>query len=340
MKFGAGLPTGMEGLINPVPFFAPDHFVEMAITAEELGYDSVWGNDHYAPQHYVASTMSTPPNFYEPLTILSAIASATRRIELGTAVLVLPMRDVVTVAKQAMTLDQISHGRLLLGVGIGAYREEYEAARPDRFGKDRGQILVEGLEMLRRLSMEDSVTYQGRWYAANGLRMYPKPVNPPLRVLVGGHHQRAIDRAIRYGEGWIPGWRPFDELQQWIALLRDRAAQAGREPSSLIVAPQLACLVGRTSESARRRYRDSGMVKHRESLAYTGRDPGLALDNNLVGSPEEILEKVVFLHDSGADHLACLTFCVNSVGEYQEQLQWFAEDVIGPYRRDHDKRRT
>jgi probable F420-dependent oxidoreductase len=329
MKFGAGLPTGMEGIIYPVPFFDPDEFVAMAVLAEELGYDSVWGNDHYAPQQYVST--DAPPNFYEPLTILSAVAAATSTIELGTAVLVLPMRDVVTVAKQAMTLDQISRGRLLLGVGIGAYREEYEAARPDRFGANRGEILVEGLDLLRRLSTEDEVTHHDRWFATNALRMYPKAVHRPLRVLVGGHNQRAIDRAVRYGAGWIPGWRPFDELTEWIALLRERAADAGRDPASLIVAPQLSCLVGRTSQDARERYSQSGMVAHRKSLAYTGRDPRLAMDNNLVGSPQEVLDKVALLGDSGADHLACITFCVQSVAEYKEQLQWFAEEIIRPY---------
>lgn len=330
MKFGAGLPTGMEGLIYPIPFFKPEDFVAMAVLAEDLGYDSVWGNDHYAPQHYVAS--DAPPNFYEPLTVLAAIASATSRVELGTAVLVLPMRDAVTVAKQAMTLDQLSGGRLLLGVGIGAYREEYEAARPDRFGTNRGEILVDGLELLRRLSSEDEVSHDSRWFPTRSLRMYPKGVDRPLRVLVGGHHLRAIDRAVRYGAGWIPGWRPFDELTEWIAILRDRAARAGRDPASLIVAPQLSCLVGRTSQQARERYRRSGMVAHRESLAYTGRDPRLAMDNNLVGSPQEVLDKVMLLGESGADHLACITFCVQSVAEYEDQLRWFAEEVIEPYR--------
>lgn len=334
MKFGAGLPTGMEGLINPAPFFDAADFVDTAVLAEGLGYDSVWGNDHYAPQGYVSKTVA--PNFYEPLIVLAAAAAATSHIELGTAVLVLPMRDIVTVAKQAMTLDRISDGRLLLGVGIGAYREEYEAARPDRFGSNRGDILVEGIELLQRLSTEDTVTFHGRWCAVEGLRMYPKPKDPPLRVLVGGHSQRAIDRAVRHGRGWIPGWRPLEELRSWIGVLRADAEAAGRDPASLIVAPQLSVLLDRTTDRAQQRYRQSGTVAHLESLAYTGRDPALAMENNLVGSAEQILERVAFLHHSGADHLACLTFCVESVSEYTEQLHWFAEAVITPYRQEFD----
>lgn len=335
MKFGAGLPTGMEGLINPVPFFRPEHFVEMAVLAEDLGYDSVWGNDHYATQEYVRDTYEQAPSFYEVLTVLTAVATATRRLQLGTAVLVLPMREPVTLAKQVATLDQLSGGRLLLGVGIGAYREEYAAARPDVFGKNRGEILEEGLTVLGRLYSEHSVTHTGKHYQVEGLEAYPKPAQSPFPILIGGHNKRAIDRAVAFGQGWIPGWRPFEELREWIGILRERAAAAGRDPGSLIVAPQLSCLLGRTQEEAEQRYQRSGMVQHRISLRYTGRDPMLAQEHNLVGSPERVLEKVQFLHDAGADHLACITFCVNSVDEYREQLQMFAEEVITPYRKSN-----
>ena len=334
MKFGPGLPTGMEGLINPIPFFRPRDFVLAAQVAERLGYDSIWGNDHYAPAQYVRDTYKQTPNFYEVLTVLTAAATATSRLEVGTAVLVLPMRDAVLVAKQAATLDQLSGGRLLLGVGIGAYREEYAAARPDRFGKDRGKILEEGLHLLQLLDGDDPVTFEGRYYAANDLDVQPKAHRRPFRVLVGGHQQRAIDRAVQYGQGWIPGWRPFDELREWIGILRDKAAAAGRDPASMIAAPQFSCLIGRTQEEAERNYMNSGMVQHRISLSKTGRDPALALDNNLVGSPEVVLEKLAVLHQAGADHLPCMTFCVNTVSEYFEQMHMFAELVMEPYRRE------
>ena len=332
MKFGIGLPTGMEGLINPIPFFRPGDFLAMARLAEDLGYDSVWGNDHYAPQDYVQQAYGRAPNFYEVLTVLSAVAAVTTRVELGTAVLVLPMRQPMVVAKQAATLDQLSGGRLLLGVGIGAYREEYAAARPDLSGKNRGALLEDGIELLKLLSVEPSVTYRGRFYATESFEMYPKPVRVPLRVLVGGHQQAALDRAVLHGQGWIPGWRPFGELEEWIRLLRHKAETAGRDPSSLIVAPQFSCLVAPTYEEATRRYRASGMVQHRKSLAYTGRDPQLAMDNNLIGSPAVVLEKLDRLASFGVDHLACITFCVESRQEYEDQVRFFAETIMDPFR--------
>ena len=335
MKFGFQLPTGMEGLIVPTPFFQPKDFLSAARTGEQLGYDSVWGNDHYAAQNYVREKYGASPNFFEVMTILAAVASVTQRIQLGTSVLVLPMRDVVLAARQIATLDQLSSGRLLVGVGIGAYKEEYEAARPELAHKNRGDMLEEGLALLNRLLMEDEVTFRGKYYHVEDLSLHPKPVQAPFPLLVGGHQKFGIDRAVRYGQGWIPGWRPFNELRDWIALLREKAAAAGRDPQKMIVAPQFSCLVAKTKEEAAQRYQQSGMVSHRVSLAYTGRDPALALENNLIGSPESILDQLERLSDYGVDHLSALSFCVNSVGEFDEQLHFFAEEVMQPYRRAH-----
>lgn len=335
MKFGIALPTGMEGLIHPIPFFSPQDFIFTAQIAERLGYDSIWGNDHYAPQEYVKQRYPDPPSFYEVLTVLSAAAAVTSRIELGTAVLVLPMREPVVVAKQVATLDKLSGGRVLLGVGIGAYREEFKAARPDVFGKNRGAIFEEELELLNLLFAQDSVSYAGHFFQTHELSLNPKPLRNPFPLLVGGHQLQGITRAVTFGQGWIPGWRPFEELKEWIGILRRKTEEAGRDPASMIVAPQLSCLLGKTQEEAEQRYMNSGMVQHRRSLAYTGRDPMLAMENNLVGTPESVLAKVDYLERIGADHLACITFCVESVSAYFEQVHWFQEEVMKPYRLSH-----
>ncbi len=339
MKFGFQLPTGMEGLIVPTPFFRPQDFIEVAQTGERLGYDSLWGNDHYATQNYVREKWGVSPNFYEVLVVLAAAAAATRTIQLGTSVLVLPMRDVVLLARQAATLDQLSQGRLLLGVGIGAYKEEYQAAKPGWANKNRGDILEEGLFLLTQLFSGEEVSFSGKYYQVNSLALNPRPLQSPFPILVGGHQKFGIDRAIRYGQGWIPGWRPFDELHEWIDLLREKAALAGRDPASLVVAPQFSCLVGRSQEEALRKYEQTGMVKHRLSLAYTGRDPALATENNLIGCPESILEKIERLESYGVNHLSAISFCVQSVDEFKEQVHFFAEEVMLPYRRSHEKSR-
>jgi len=245
------------------------------------------------------------------------------------------MREIVTTAKQIATLDQLSEGRLMVGVGVGAYREEFAAARPELVGRNRGAMLEEGLELLHRLFSGNAVTHRGEHYHVEAIDLMPKPRQEPFPILVGGHQEKGIARAIRFGQGWLPGWRPFLELREWIGRLRDAAAEAGRDPQSLIVAPQLSCVVGRTQEEAEQRYAESAMVQHRVSLAYTGRDPSLAMRNNLVGSPDVILEKLEQLHSFGVDHLAATTFCVNSPAEMTEQVQFFAESVLAPYRQTH-----
>ncbi len=330
MKFSVCLPTCYEGLAYPVGMLRdPKHdFVRLARGAEAWGYDSVWGNDHLTTQRYVAEKFADPPNFYEVLVTLTWVAAATERVRLGTAVLVPPTRDPVIVAKQAATLDVLSSGRCILGLGIGAYREEFEAVRAGLRGKSRGAMLEEAISALRMLLEERRATFHGRYYHFEAVEAFPKPLQRPFPLYIGGHQQAAIDRAVRWGQGWLPGWRPFGELREWIAYLREQAAAAGRDPRSIEVAPQFSVTIGRTHEEAVRRYQASGMVQHRKSLAYTGRDPALALHNNLIGSAETILEKVAWLAEAGVDHCCALTFPTDTVEEMLEQWQMFGEEVV------------
>lgn len=332
MRFGVQLPTGQEGLINPVPFVRPADFERLARLARDLGYDSLWGNDHLTTQHYVREKWKAAPNYYEVLTTLSVVAASTGSMRLGTSVVVIPMRDIVILAKQLATLDQLTGGRVILGTGIGAYREEFDAVRPEWKGKNRGRIMEEGIDALRRLFAAPSATLHGRYYRFEGVELFPKPVQDPLPIYVGGHTLDAIRRAARTGQGWLPGWRPFEELRDWIQILRREVAAAGRPRDAVEVAPQLAVYIARTHEEAVRRYQASGMVAHRRSLAYTGRDPALAMDNNFVGSGPSILEKVERLRSYGVDHCAAMTFPAATVDEMVEQVQMFAEDVMRPFR--------
>jgi probable F420-dependent oxidoreductase len=241
------------------------------------------------------------PNFYELLTVLSFCAAATTTLKVVTAVAVLPMRDPFWLAKQAATIDQMSGGRLILGVGIGAYREEFAAWAP-RLKKDarRGDMLDEGLALMRGLFEESRVTHAGKYYACRDIEMFPKPKQKPFALWVGGHNMENVDRAARVGTGWLPGWRPWPELAERIKLLKDRAAELGRDPSEIEVAPQFSVTIAKTAEEAERRYMASGLVAHRKSLAYTGRDLSQQVVANLVGSPDMIREKVAGLAAIGS----------------------------------------
>ncbi len=330
MKFSVCLSTGFEGVMYPVPFAGPEDFVAQAKLCERLGYDSVWGNDHITTQDYVKDLFpGKPPNFYEPLITLAAIAGATTKIKLGTALLVLPMREPVYLAKQALTLDQMSNGRFILGVGLGAYREEFTAWGGHRIrGARRGDLMDEGLEALRLLLNEAEASMAGKYVGFERVQMFPKARRQPFPLYVGGHNVEAVERAARVGQGWLPGWRPWNELAERIVLLKRRAAEQGRDPAQVEVAPQFSVTVGKTPEAAEKRYMASGLVAHRQSLAYTGRDLSQQVTANLVGSPELLREKVGKLAAIGVDHCCALMFPANTVQEMNDQVQWFAEDVI------------
>ena len=332
MRFSIQLPTCTEGLVNPVEFVKPEEFITLAKDAERLGYDGVFGNDHVTPAPYVREKFSEPPNFYEVLMTLATVGAQTSRIRLGTAVLMVPVRDPVLVAKQVSTLDRFSNGRVTLAVGIGAYREEFLANCPRMRKARRGDLLDESLEALRVLFTERDASYEGKHIAFKDIAMRPKPVQDPFPIYVGGHNTEVIKRAARFGQGWLPGWRPFDQLKERVALLRQFTEEAGRDPSEVEAAVQLTLFVGKTLEEAQAGYGKTGMVAHRKSLAHSGRDPALAATHNLIGSPASIQEQLEFLDGVGVDQITAIQFPSHTVTEMREQMEWFAKDVMAPFR--------
>src|SRR5258708_9170436 len=330
MKFSISLPTGFEGVMYPVPFVDPSDFVRVAKLCETLGYHSVWGNDHIQSQHYVRELYpNAPPNFDERVTVLSFCAAATTTLEVGTALAVLPMRDPFWLAKTSATIDQLSNGRLILALGVGAYREEFAAWTPRLAPRaQRGEMMDEGLELMRRLVTEQRVTHEGKYYAVRDMEMYPKPKREPFALWVGGPNMAAVERTARIGTGWLPGWRPWPELEERIKSLKARAAELGRDPAEVEIAPQFPMTIARTAEEAERRYMASGLVHHRKSLAYTGRDLSKQVIANLVGSPDLIREKVEGLKKIGVDHACALMIPADSMAEFEDQGEWFAKTAF------------
>src|SRR5258706_8520372 len=261
MKFSISLPTGFEGVMYPVPFVDPSDFVRVAKLCETLGYHSVWGNDHIQSQHYVRELYpNSPPNFYELLTVLSFCAAATTKLEVGTALAVLPMRDPFWLAKTSATIDQLSNGRLILALGLGAYREEFAAWAPRLAPKaQRGEMMDEGLELMQRLFSERRVTHQGKYYAVRDIEMYPKPKRQPFALWLGGHNKATIERTARIGTRSLAGWRPWPELAQWIKLLEERAAELRRQPKEVRNAPQVSVTHAQTPGAAGKRHMETGL---------------------------------------------------------------------------------
>jgi len=329
MKFSICLSTGFEGVMYPIPFASPEDFFTQAMLCERLGYDSVWGNDHITTQDYVADLFGDmTPNFYEPLITLAMCAQATKRIRLGTALLVMPMREPVFLAKQVATLDRLSGGRFILGVGLGAYREEFNAQSPRLSRAHRGDMLDEGIEAFLKLIQEPAASHDGTHYAFDNIRMHPKPLQDPYPLFIGGHNMAMVERAARHGYGWLGGWRPGNELEERIRIIKDRSEEFGRPRDIVEIAPQFSLLLAKTDEEAEAKYMASGLVAHRKSLAYTGRDLSQQVTANLVGAPDTVIEKIAHLKSIGVDHCCALMIPADSIDEMNEQIEWFAVDVM------------
>ncbi|HML95041.1 MAG TPA: LLM class F420-dependent oxidoreductase [Thermodesulfobacteriota bacterium] len=193
MKIGIALPVFGK-------YAGRDEILETALAAEALGYDSIWVSDHVVvpDSHNVFGDV-----FYDPLIALGFIVSATSRIELGTSVMVLPYRNPLVLAKSVSSLDALSGGRVVLGVGSGWLRGEFEALGVD-YGQ-RGRMTDEYIEIMKELWTKGSPAYEGEYFSFSGIRFEPKPGRKPHPpVWVGGESRRAVERAVKYGDGWHP----------------------------------------------------------------------------------------------------------------------------------------
>jgi probable F420-dependent oxidoreductase len=334
LKFGVALPTCTEGMLYPVPFASPQEVVRVAVEAEKLGYYAVMGNDHLTTQRYVRDRWPSPPNFFEPLVTYAYCASHTTRIKFMTGVIVLPMRDPVLLAKQVATLDHFTGGRVILGVGVGAYREEFEATHPQLKEVPRAELVEEGIKSLRILFTERRATYHGKHYQFEDVEMYPKPLQSPMPMFSGGNAEGSIRRAAELCEGWLPAGMGPERLGQARDRLHRYAEQAGRDPQSIEIAPQLVVCIGRTAEAAERDFKRSQVYEHLLSLQQStlkGFDIDSYVSMNLIGSVDEVCELVERYRDAGASHFSGLLFVANNVGELIEQMQLFAETVVARF---------
>ena len=334
MKASVAIPTCTEGLCYPIGAgWGTKAMIEMSVRAEELRFDAVWGNDHLTTQGYVRREYADPPNYFEPLISLGWIAGQTSRIRLATGLIVLPLRDPVVLAKQVATLDAVSNGRFDLGVGIGAYREELEAVRPREAKMNRGAVLEESVDALRVLFTERRASYSGTYIQFQDVEMYPKPVQRPLPIYIGGNADATLERVGRSAEGWYPAVQSIEAVAEKVRRIHAAARAAGRDPSSIDIAPQLIVSIGRTTEEAEAAFRDSQLYRHLESLSRStlkgqGDVIQRAAEYNLMGTPEEIVRRARRYAEAGVTHLAALIFVGDSSAQTLQQMELFAKEVL------------
>jgi probable F420-dependent oxidoreductase len=331
MRFSVAVPTCVEGLLYPVPFITPERLLQVAQAAEDLGYHSVWGNDHLSTQKYVKEEWADAPNYYEPLIVMAYLAGITKRIKFGTSVIVMPMREPVLLAKQVATLDQFSGGRMLLGVGVGAYREEFTAVRPDMRKANRGELVEEGIQALIRLFTEREVTFESKHTNFVGVESYPKPLQNPLPIYVGGNTFEAAERAGRWGQGWLPAVLPLNQMRERIERIHATAHEAGRDPNEIDIAPQFCVCIAKTREEAEQKFHKSQIYKHLLSLKKsTLKDVDISnmMALNLIGSPDDVAERINQYKQVGVTHFCSLLFGTDSIEDTIEQMQLFSEAIM------------
>jgi probable F420-dependent oxidoreductase len=219
----------------------------LAARAEELGFDSVWVSDHIAIPTAISSVYPYGPpgsfspehtqNFWEAFSVLAFVAGMTKRVELGTSVIVLPQRPPLLIAKQWATLDQLSGGRTILGVGAGWMREEFDALGFSSQFDRRGVATDEAINIFRSAWTADGpIEHHGQAYQFDPILMLPKPARPGgLPIWIGGHGKRSIRRAAELGDGWQPLRISTGELTPLIGYLHEQLERYNRPKDAVTI---------------------------------------------------------------------------------------------------------
>ena len=322
MKIDAEFPTCREGVFVPPGFATPEQIVETVTLAESLGYNAVWATDFITPTPMYGMPAGEKPDWYEPLVTIAYCAARTKTIKLGTGLLLAPFRDPVILAKQVATIDRFSNGRMLLGLGLGMCRDEFEALNPRRPKAHRGTMLDECIELLRRFFSDDEpVTFDGEYNAVAGVSLYPKPQQNPLPIYVPVRAEEAYERIARWGLGITA---PAAILLDRLRTLEPVLAKHGRKLSDIDAVAEGEVFFGKTREAAIAAY-----AKTRHGQFRLKRQPlEQFLKQNFVGTVDDVLEGLLKLKAAGIDHFNLLHLPGDTLGERKELMHTFAEEIM------------
>lgn len=308
MEFGVFLPvsggaSSRDGLTHAVQ------------KAEEFGFSSVWAADRiiipweietsYAYSWSGSFIVPADKPFLEPLTALAFLAGCTEKVKLGVSVLVMTYRDPVYWAKIVSTIDWLSKGRFILGLGIGWMEEEFAALGRQEIFRARAKVAEEQLQVAKNLFTDEHCTYKGQYYNYENIALYPKAYDEsaPIPFWCGGEGKGAQRRAGKYGDAWFPYFARVtpEELSHRFGNVKQFAENAGRNPDDI----SLNCCL---------------------SLEITDK-PVEQVPDVLRGTPEQVAEGLDKFQDVGVEHIA-LQFLVGRYPERLEQMQRFSEEVL------------
>jgi probable F420-dependent oxidoreductase len=294
MKLGVWIP-------NCRHLATPALIRSTAVRAEQLGYESVWVSDHVVVPN--ANVVNFGETVFDPLVTLAVIAGATSRVRLGTTVLIVPYRNAVVTAKMIASLDALSGGRVVFGVGAGWVAAE-SAALGVPFA-ERGAMTDEYLDAMVELWTSPKPAFTGTYTQFSDLLFEPKPMQKPHPpIWVGGHSPAALRRAVRVGETWHPINRPPDELRKGRAELARLSGLSGRpSPPGLTLRNDVRILAPGADVPA---------------STHAGRV--------LAGEPAALVDQVNELAECGVEHLV-LEFLAADGPDLDEQMVDFAERV-------------
>lgn len=313
---------------------AYDQTIDLAIEAERLGFGSIWTSEH----HFVDD------GYMPSLAVVSgAIAAATSRIEIGTGVILAPLYHPLRLAEDAATVQLLSGGRFILGLGLGWSEIEFRALGVDR--TKRGAAMEEILAILPKAWTGEPFEHTGNLYRYPELAVRPAP-STPIPVLVGGGAEAAIRRAARLADGIFANV-PREEFLRQIAWIRDECDQIGRDPSELRVFHYSVMLPGRSEEEAIARYTPhlwQMMWKYSDMEASASRSlpppeappfdeskrDRLFGRSTIAGTGEQIVEELLDIRDAAGmpvEFAARSHFSTLEHGEQVELMQQLAEQV-------------
>ena len=330
MQFGVMLIGPYEGDMDPAQMYR--HSLDQARMAVANNFDAL-----FAAQHYLSGPAAA---MMQPLVLLSNLAAEARGLYLGTALYLLPLHHPVAVAEQTATLDIISGGKFLFGVGQGYRDLEFQS-----FGvrkRDRRKRMAEGIEVIRKLWSEDNVTFEGEFFKLDGVTVAPKPLQQPgPPILVGADILKTVARVPEVGDHWIASRRHTKSfLREAVPVYKEALGRQRKDFRGLFLFRDL-CVAESTAEAERRirdAYERMYQVYHRWGQPGERYDAGfdsLKEERLIVGSPGEVAEQVLDYHrEFGAEFL---NFTVHWPGMDPqwtlETIQLFGEKVIPELKR-------
>ncbi|HEX6437350.1 MAG TPA: LLM class flavin-dependent oxidoreductase [Candidatus Binatia bacterium] len=301
-------PCGIE--LPQVFFDGPtdmEHIRSFAMRAETLGYDSLWLQERIIGDF----------TMLEPVTLLSYVAGITTKLKLGTSVILLPLRNPLQLAKAYSSLDVMSGGRAILGVGLGG---GHLGSHEDVFGYSReGRVtrFTEAVQIMKLLWMEPTASFQGRYWSFKEISMEPKPLQKPhLPIIFGGHHDNALGRAVKTANGWMgAGSSSSASFIREAARIRIFLDQAQRDPASFHFAKRVYLAVD--NDKAR------GEKRIREWFARRYKNADLGPKVSIWGSSAECAEKIQEIVHAGAQHIV-----LNPMFDEMEHLEICAKEIM------------